>query len=46
VRASLPPKPVLIVVFIVGVILFALARGGRGTGAHLRDDAEEPAAAR
>ncbi len=29
---------------IVGVILFALARGGKAIDAHLRDDAEKPAA--
>lgn len=33
-------------VFIVGLVLFALARGGREIDAHLRDDAEKPAAAR
>jgi amino acid transporter len=35
---------VMIVVFIVGLVLFALARGGRQIDAHLRDDAEKPAA--
>jgi hypothetical protein len=35
---------VMIVVFIVGAILFALSRGGREIDAHLRDDAEKPAA--
>ena len=37
---------VMIVVFIVGVILFFLARGGKEIDEHLRDDAEKPAAAR
>jgi hypothetical protein len=32
------------VVFLVGLVLFALARGGRQIDAHLRDDAEKPAA--
>ena len=35
---------VMIIVFIVGAVLFALARGGREIDAHLRDDAEKPAA--
>ena len=35
---------VMIVVFIVGAILFVLSRGGREIDAHLRDDAEKPAA--
>jgi len=35
---------VMIIVFIVGAILFALARGGRELDEHLRDDAEKPAA--
>ena len=30
--------------FIVGAILFALSRGGKEIDAHLRDDAEKPAA--
>jgi hypothetical protein len=33
-------------VLIVGVILFLLARGGKEIDAHLRDDAEKPAAVR
>jgi amino acid transporter len=37
---------VMVVVFIVGAILFALARGGRELDQHLRDDAEKPAALR
>jgi hypothetical protein len=37
---------VMIVVFIVGLILFALSRGGKEIDAHLRDDAEKPAAVR
>jgi amino acid transporter len=37
---------VMIVVFIVGLILFLLARGGKEIDAHLRDDAEKPAAVR
>jgi hypothetical protein len=37
---------VMIVVFIVGAILFALSRGGKEIDAHLRDDAEKPAAVR
>src|ERR1700730_12737193 len=37
---------VMIIVFIVGAVLFALARGGREIDAHLRDDAEKPAAVR
>ncbi|HEY6495728.1 MAG TPA: APC family permease [Trebonia sp.] len=37
---------VMFIVFIVGAILFALARGGREIDAHLRDDAEKPAAVR
>jgi amino acid transporter len=35
---------VMIIVFIVGAVLFALARGGRQIDEHLRDDAEKPAA--
>jgi uncharacterized membrane protein len=35
---------VMIIVFIVGLILFALARGGKEIDSHLRDDAEKPAA--
>ena len=35
---------VMIIVFIVGAVLFALARGGKEIDAHLRDDAEKPAA--
>jgi cbb3-type cytochrome oxidase subunit 3 len=35
---------VMIIVFIAGAILFALSRGGREIDAHLRDDAEKPAA--
>ena len=35
---------VMFIVAIVGVILFALARGGKAIDAHLRDDAEKPAA--
>ena len=34
------------IVFIVGVILFVLSRGGKEIDAHLRDDAEKPAAVR
>jgi hypothetical protein len=34
----------MVVVFIVGVVLFLLARGGRELDQHLRDDAEKPAA--
>jgi amino acid transporter len=37
---------VMIIVAIVGVILFALARGGKAIDGHLRDDAEKPAAIR
>lgn len=37
---------VMIVVFIVGVVLFLLSRGGKEIDAHLRDDAEKPAAVR
>jgi len=37
---------VMVVVFIVGAILFLLARGGRELDEHLRDDAEKPAALR
>jgi amino acid transporter len=37
---------VMIIVLIVGVILFLLARGGRELDQHLRDDAEKPAALR
>jgi amino acid transporter len=37
---------VMIIVFIVGLVLFVLARGGRQIDAHLRDDAEKPAAVR
>jgi hypothetical protein len=35
---------VMFIVAIVGVILFALARGGKAIDTHLRDDAEKPAA--
>jgi hypothetical protein len=35
---------VMVVVFIVGAVLFLLARGGRELDQHLRDDAEKPAA--
>jgi amino acid transporter len=35
---------IMIVVFIVGVVLFLLARGGRELEEDLRDDAEKPAA--
>src|SRR5580692_11443682 len=35
---------VMVVVFIVGAVLFALSRGGRELDQHLRDDAEKPAA--
>ena len=35
---------VMIIVFIVGAVLFALARGGKEIDQHLRDDAEKPAA--
>jgi amino acid transporter len=37
---------VMVIVFIVGAILFLLARGGRELDQHLRDDAEKPAALR
>jgi hypothetical protein len=37
---------VMVIVFIVGAILFALSRGGRELDQHLRDDAEKPAALR
>jgi amino acid transporter len=37
---------VMIIVFIVGAVLFALAKGGKEIDAHLRDDAEKPAAVR
>src|ERR1700691_1055298 len=37
---------VMVVVFLVGAVLFLLARGGREIDQHLRDDAEEPAAPR
>ena len=37
---------VMVIVFIVGAILFLLARGGREIDEHLRDDAEKPAALR
>jgi hypothetical protein len=36
----------MIVVFIVGVILFALSRGGKEIDARLQDDADKPAAVR
>ena len=35
---------VMIIVFIVGAVLFALARGGKEIDEHLRDDPERPAA--
>jgi amino acid transporter len=35
---------VMIIVFIVGAVLLALSRGGKEIDAHLRDDAEKPAA--
>jgi amino acid transporter len=35
---------VMIIVFLVGAVLFALAKGGKEIDAHLRDDAERPAA--
>ena len=35
---------VMFIVFIVGLILFALSRGGKEIDSHLRDDAEKPAA--
>jgi hypothetical protein len=35
---------VMVIVFLVGGILFLLARGGRELDEHLRDDAEKPAA--
>jgi hypothetical protein len=35
---------VMVIVLIVGVIIFLLARGGRELDQHLRDDAEKPAA--
>jgi amino acid transporter len=37
---------VMVIVFIVGAVLFALSRGGRELDQHLRDDAEKPAALR
>jgi amino acid transporter len=37
---------VMIVVFLVGAVLFFLARGGKEIDAHMRDDAEKPAAVR
>jgi amino acid transporter len=37
---------VMIIVFIVGAVLFALSRGGKEIDSHLRDDAEKPAAVR
>jgi hypothetical protein len=37
---------VMVIVFIVGAVLFLLARGGRELDEHLRDDAEKPAASR
>jgi amino acid transporter len=37
---------VMIIVFIVGAVLFALAKGGKEIDSHLRDDAEKPAAVR
>jgi uncharacterized oligopeptide transporter (OPT) family protein len=36
----------LTVVFLVGAVLFALAKGGKEIDSHLRDDAEKPAAVR
>jgi hypothetical protein len=35
---------VMIVVFGVGAVIFALAKGGRELDDHLRDDPEKPAA--
>jgi len=35
---------VMVVVAVVGVLFFLLAHGGRELSAHIRDDAEEPAA--
>jgi len=37
---------VMIIVFLVGAVLFALAKGGKEIDSHLRDDAEKPAAVR
>ena len=37
---------VMVVVFLVGLVLFAFARGGRELDQHMRDDAEKPAAVR
>jgi hypothetical protein len=37
---------VMVIVFVVGLILFLLSRGGRELDEHLRDDAEKPAAVR
>ena len=37
---------VMIIVFIVGAVLFALAKGGKEIDSHLRDDAEKPASVR
>jgi amino acid transporter len=34
---------VMIIVFIVGVIVFLLSRGGKEIDAHMRDDLEKPA---
>jgi uncharacterized membrane protein len=33
---------VMFVVFVVGLIFFLAARGGRSLGEHLRDDAGQP----
>ncbi|HEX9042687.1 MAG TPA: hypothetical protein VF838_17010 [Trebonia sp.] len=37
---------VMIVVFLVGALLFFLAKGGKEIDSHLRDDAGKPAAVR
>jgi amino acid transporter len=37
---------VMVIVFIVGVLVFFLSRGGKEIDSHLRDDMEKPAAVR
>ena len=35
---------VMMIVLIVGAVFFLLSRGGKAIEAHMRDDAEKPAA--
>jgi hypothetical protein len=37
---------VMIIVFLVGIVLFALSKGGKEIDSHMRDDAEKPASVR